>query len=209
LKKYFILIPVIILLISVAFAGSTLTPILAEEGTFRFIYFKELIFNTPPVGKIIFPSQSWSFFEEMYPLFNSSTVDGDTVKAYINEKKVTIRLIGVDTPETVHPFKEIQFYGKEASSFTKNVTNMDKLMIITCDPINDKPDRYGRMLGYVWFYLVDSNGIKQWYLLNLVLIINGYGKPYMNYKFRDDYQSIFTLAGEYAKDEHIGLWSSN
>ena len=45
--------------------------------------------------------------------------DGDTVQLLVSGEKRTVRLIGVDTPETVHPKKPVQFYGKAASDFTK------------------------------------------------------------------------------------------
>ena len=48
-------------------------------------------------------------------------IDGDTVKIDYNGKATNVRLIGVDTPETVHPNKPVEAYGKEASNFTKNL----------------------------------------------------------------------------------------
>ena len=45
-------------------------------------------------------------------------VDGDTI---VLDGKERVRLIGVDTPETVHPSKPVEYYGKEASSFTKSL----------------------------------------------------------------------------------------
>ena len=46
-------------------------------------------------------------------------VDGDTLKVWITDEIQTVRLIGVDTPATVHPTKEVQRGGKEASAFTQ------------------------------------------------------------------------------------------
>lgn len=43
-------------------------------------------------------------------------VDGDTVKIDYNGKATNVRLIGVDTPETGHPSKPVEVYGKEASN---------------------------------------------------------------------------------------------
>jgi len=47
------------------------------------------------------------------------TVDGDTIDVMLDNKKTRIRLLGVDTPETVHPLKSVEKFGKEASDFTK------------------------------------------------------------------------------------------
>ena len=46
-------------------------------------------------------------------------IDGDTIKVRIGEQVRTVRLIGVDTPETKHPTKAVQYFGREASAFTK------------------------------------------------------------------------------------------
>ncbi|MCG0276698.1 MAG: thermonuclease family protein [Thermosediminibacteraceae bacterium] len=47
-------------------------------------------------------------------------IDGDTVEVESNDKRETVRMIGIDTPETVRPEKEIEYYRKEASDFTKS-----------------------------------------------------------------------------------------
>ena len=48
-------------------------------------------------------------------------VDGDTIVVKIQNKIETLRLIGVDTPETVHPTKGVECFGPQASGFTKTV----------------------------------------------------------------------------------------
>ena len=48
-------------------------------------------------------------------------VDGDTVRVKYNGAVEPVRLIGVDTPETVHPTKPVEFYGAEATTFTRNL----------------------------------------------------------------------------------------
>ena len=46
-------------------------------------------------------------------------IDGDTIHVRVEGKRYTVRLIGVDTPETKHPTKAVQYFGQEASAFTK------------------------------------------------------------------------------------------
>ena len=46
-------------------------------------------------------------------------IDGDTIQVRVEGKSHTVRLIGVDTPETKHPTKPVQYFGREASAFTK------------------------------------------------------------------------------------------
>lgn len=71
------------------------------------------------------------------------TVDGDTIDVILDSKKTRIRLLGVDTPETVHPLKSVEKFGKEASDFTR-VTLMEKTVWMTFD--NELLDHYGRTL---------------------------------------------------------------
>ena len=57
-----------------------------------------------------------------------SCVDGDTIRVLIDGKKTTIRFLAIDTPETKHPKKGVEPYGKEASEYTCNrVKNAKKL----------------------------------------------------------------------------------
>lgn len=52
-----------------------------------------------------------------------NVVDGDTIDVMLRNKKTRIRLLGVDTPETVHPQKAVEKFGREASDFTKKILN--------------------------------------------------------------------------------------
>ena len=76
-------------------------------------------------------------------------VDGDTLKVWISEKIQTVRLIGVDTPETKHPTKGVQRGGPEASAFTQ--AQLDRKTVrLEADPAGDDVDRYDRLLRYVY-----------------------------------------------------------
>ena len=74
-------------------------------------------------------------------------IDGDTVKIDYNGKATNVRLIGVDTPEIVHPSKPVEAYGKEASNFTKNLLQGESVYL-RFDI--DKTDKYGRLLAYLY-----------------------------------------------------------
>ena len=83
----------------------------------------------------------------------TSVTDGDTVTAQAGTKSYKVRLIGVDTPETVHPSKPVSFYGKEASNFTKkNLT--DRYVYLEKDV--SETDKYYRSLRYVWLNLPEN-----------------------------------------------------
>ena len=102
-------------------------------------------------------------------------VDGDTIKVEINGKEETIRLCGVDTPESVHPSKPVEPGALEASEFTKQLTG--KRIIITYD--SNSPDFFGRLLAYVWIE-ADNGEIICW---NIELIRQGHSELYTKYKF--------------------------
>ena len=84
----------------------------------------------------------------------SDCVDGDTAKFIYKEEEITARFLAVDTPETVHPTKEEEEYGKEASNYTcKKIKEANKI-ILEFDEESDEKDKYGRYL--VWVFVDDS-----------------------------------------------------
>jgi micrococcal nuclease len=96
----------------------------------------------------------------------TKVVDGDTVHVGRGWRKTTVQFLGVDTPETVHPDKPVEFLGPEVSEFTKK-TLRGKKVRLEFEPLNQK-DKYGRLLAYV--YLSDGS------LFNAELIKRGYAR---------------------------------
>ena len=92
--------------------------------------------------------------------------DGDTITVDMNGTVETVRFIGVDTPETHHPDRPIECYGREASDYTKRLIGGQKVRL-QADPLDTNRDRYGRLLRYV--YLPDNTLVEQ------KLIAEGYG----------------------------------
>lgn len=123
--------------------------------------------------------------------------DGDTIKITLNGKPETVRLIGVDTPETVDPRKPIQCFGMEASNKTKELVEHQQVRLES-DPTQADRDKYGRLLRYVFL----SNGE----MLNEILIRDGYGFEY-TYKVPYLKQKKFKAAEKDAKENKKGLWS--
>lgn len=123
-------------------------------------------------------------------------VDGDTVKVKIADREETVRLIGIDSPESVHPQKPVECFAKEASAHLEE-TIKDKDVFIETDPSQGDTDKYGRLLRYI--YLGDEN-------INEMMVADGYAFEYTYadpYKFQDD----FIEAEEEAREEEVGLWS--
>ena len=56
-------------------------------------------------------------------------VDGDTVILSLDGAKTRVRLIGIDTPETVHPQKPVEYYGQEASTFVRNLLRGESVYV--------------------------------------------------------------------------------
>jgi micrococcal nuclease len=74
-----------------------------------------------------------------------AVVDGDTVAVDWRGRRQTVRLLGVDTPETVHPERSVECYGPEASAFTRRLL-LGRPVVLAFDRV--RRDRYGRLLAY-------------------------------------------------------------
>jgi micrococcal nuclease len=78
-------------------------------------------------------------------------VDGDTIEARIGGEVEDVRLIGVDTPETVKPGTPVQCFGPQASRFSKHRLEGERVRLVFGA---ERRDVYGRLLAYL--YLADS-----------------------------------------------------
>ena len=126
-------------------------------------------------------------------------VDGDTIKVVINNKADTVRLIGIDAPETVDPKKPVQCFGKEASDKAREVL-AGKTIILESDPTQGDRDEYGRLLRYI--SLADGTNFDKF------MISEGYAHEYTFKGNPYKYQSEFIQTQEKAREENKGLWGS-
>lgn len=128
----------------------------------------------------------------------SKCVDGDTFKVILNEEEYTVRMLAVDTPETVHPTKGVEYYGKEASNYTCDKLTNAKKIELEYDANSDKKDKYDRLLAWVF---VDDE------LLQELLVENGYAKVAYLY---DDYKytNLLEEKQELASAKNIGIWNT-
>jgi len=140
---------------------------------------------------------------------NIQVIDGDTLEASVNSSKITVRLLGVDTPEIRAENNPSEFgmedsrekvdclreWGEKATVYTKRFIRDNST--IQTDPLSRNYGEYDRLLAYV----DTSNGT-----LNEALIRNGYARVY---------ESDFTELNNYrvlekeAKDKNRGLWTCN
>ena len=124
------------------------------------------------------------------------SVDGDTAEFEMNGETIKVRFLAVDTPESVHPTKEIQAYGVEASNFTKEKLQNAEKIELEFDNNSDKTDKYNRYLAWIW---VDGE------LLQDLLVKEGLAKVaylYGDYK----YTSVLQESEAKAKQERIKIW---
>ena len=127
----------------------------------------------------------------------NKVVDGDTVEVYLAGQNRTLRLIGLDTPETVDPRKPVQCFGSEASARAKELLSGQKVRLES-DTSQGELDKYGRLLRYIW--LVDGT------LYNKKMIADGYAHEY-TYNIPYKYQADFKNAQKEAQNNLRGLWS--
>lgn len=125
-----------------------------------------------------------------------SIVDGDTVVINKDGKDESVRMIGIDTPETVHPTKVVECFGKEASLKTKEWLEGRKVYLVV-DEGEGERDRYRRLLGYVF----RDDG----FFVNLELIRQGYAFEY-TYDLPYKYQKEFIDAENDVRKAKRGLW---
>lgn len=129
-------------------------------------------------------------------------IDGDTLKVYPNpspasKKGDRIRLIGVDTPETVRPDYPVEYFGREAAAFTRRLCEGRRVRL-EFDPAAER-DRYGRTLAYV--YLEDGT------FVNAEIIRQGYGHAYTRFPFA--YVEEFRALEREARQNRRGLWAED
>jgi endonuclease YncB( thermonuclease family) len=101
-------------------------------------------FYTALLGLFLWTAQA----QTLGPYQVLSVTDGDTIRVEIDGESVPIRLIGIDTPETVHPRIPIQPYGPEASAYLKALLPPGDSVQLELDV--QARDRYGRLLAYVY-----------------------------------------------------------
>ena len=123
--------------------------------------------------------------------------DGDTLTVrFDNGEEETLRLLDIDTPETVHPSKPEECFGAQASDYTK------RLMGQRVRVEEKGRDRYGRLLSYVWSGDDEDSVLWNVRLLEEGLAVyNDYGNP-------GRYADISRAAAEKALLAGVGLWSA-
>ena len=124
-------------------------------------------------------------------------VDGDTVIVHLEDgTRERVRLLLIDTPESVKPDTEVQPFGEEASDFAKEL--MPEGETVELERGNPERDDYDRMLDYIW---ADDDNVNQ------LLVEEGYARVGFVYEPNTKYLEELEQAQEEAKEHGENIWS--
>ena len=171
---------------------------------------REVVATSPSVPQLANVTTSMTDGATTPPLPNDTypvakVIDGDTISIIKDGKAVTLRLIGLDTPETVDPRKPVQCFGKAASDKAKELL-AGKTVRLEFDSSQGLLDKYGRTLAYV--FLPPQPNVPAEILFNEYMIAEGYAHEY-TYNLPYKYQKEFRAAEARAREEKKGLWADD
>jgi micrococcal nuclease len=129
----------------------------------------------------------------------AKVVDGDTFVVEVLGGKATIRVMGINTPETVDPRKSVQCYGPEASARAHELLD-GQTISLALDHTQDSLDKYDRVLAYV--ILPDGSSYNE------KMVAEGFAFEY-TYKKAYEQQTEFRAAQKQAKTAVLGLWATS
>lgn len=127
-----------------------------------------------------------------------SVVDGDTVHVRIGREVETVRLIGIDTPETKDPRRPVGCFGPEASARTREL--LPKGTVVEVVPDSELRDTYGRLLAYV-------TRVDDGLFVNLQLAAEGYAEV-LSIAPNTAHAAEIRAAVDSARAAGLGLWSA-
>lgn len=158
----------------------------------------------PPVEKVTVTAVSTASAAQAVVLEGTVTrvVDGDTIKFRSRGFDNTMRLIGIDTPETKRPGYPVQCGGPAASAEAARLLPPGTAIRVVSDPTQDARDKYDRFLGYV--YRQGRGGARG--SVNYALVRRGFAKTYVYGQIPFRYAGQFLAAEIAAKWARLGVW---
>lgn len=127
-------------------------------------------------------------------------IDGDTVDVLFDDEKkaVRLRLLGINTPESVDPRRPVQCFGKEASKHMKDLVENKRVAVLS-DVQADDRDKYGRLLRAL--VLEDQTDV------NGVMVAQGYAHAYLDFPLNKNRKAQLRRLEAEAKENGYGLWN--
>jgi micrococcal nuclease len=156
-------------------------------------------------------SEEVSSVSENHAEFEKATlirvVDGDTIVVTLNGEEQKVRLIGVDTPESVASTEYLEKTGKEntyegftASEYTKAL--LEDVEFVYLEKDTSDTDRYGRLLRYAWLEVpaeITKDSIAT-YMINGILLSDKIAKPVSfkpDVKYKEEFEDIYETYGDF------------
>lgn len=124
-------------------------------------------------------------------------VDGDTIKVRMNGSLETVRLVGINTPESVDPRKEVECFGVQASDVLEEIL-LNQSVTLQSDDTQADRDRYGRLLRFVF---LDGQDVGLW------LLQEGYARESLYSDTPHVYRDAYLAAEQAAQEAGRGLWA--
>jgi len=157
--------------------------------------------STPSIAPTESPSVAPSFTAAPTPELLTGTVvevvDGDTIHVQLPSGVEKVRIIGIDTPETVDPNRPASCFGAEATAFARRAL-AGKQVTLEVDPTQDRRDRFDRLLAHV--HVADA-------LYAAEAIAGGYGIHYV-YERPSIHAAELAAVEASAKAANLGIWAS-
>ena len=135
----------------------------------------------------------------LVPATVSKNVDGDTIHVKLKGKDETVRMLLIDTPEDVDPYKPVEPFGYTAANYAKSVLPVGKHIYMQLGKKGYERDKYHRLLAYIYLTPTD--------MYNKDVVKKGYARVAYIYKPNTDYLSDLQSAQNYAKSKKLGIWS--
>lgn len=198
-KNLTLLLSIIIIISSYLFAGNPDSPLVSNPQLENIDQASTSPANLTPLDQSeatsSLPTITGPSADDLYLV--SKVIDGDTIEVERAGVKDKVRLIGINTPETVDPRRKVECFGREASNYAKQILSNQEVHLVF-DESQEQRDKYGRLLAYI--YLSDNS------LFNLHMISAGYAYEY-TYKIPYLHQAEFKASEAQAKSKQLGLWS--
>lgn len=128
-------------------------------------------------------------------------VDGDTFVTALDSEpgEWTVRMLGINTPETKDPRKPVECFGKEASQRLTDLLSNQRVDL-RADPEADEIDKYSRLLRNV--FLADGTDV------NALMVREGYAYAYLSFPLNVRRKTELRNLQKEAQDNQRGLWGS-